>query len=100
MVASEAVAVPLLERFAVVWLEDSSQISLPEELAQRWQATGKQHTPQVPAGLKLHTALDRRSGQVWGPPLSDGRSADTQSPLREIRLPAGSLRLRDRGDWR
>jgi Transposase DDE domain len=99
MVVSEPVAVPLLERFAVVWLEDSSQISLPDELAQRWKATGNQHTPEVPAGLKLHTALDMRSGQVWGPQLSDGRTADTQSPLREIRLPAGSLRLRDRGYW-
>ncbi|HKV59638.1 MAG TPA: IS4 family transposase [Ktedonobacteraceae bacterium] len=99
VVASEPVAVPLLERFAVVWLEDSSQLSLPQELAQRWQATGNQHTRQVPAGLKLHTALDLRSGQLWGPQLSDGRTADTQSPLREIALPPGSLRLRDRGYW-
>lgn len=99
LVVSDPVAVPLLERFAVVWLEDSSQVSLPPELAQRWQATGNQHTPEAPAGLKLHTALDMRTGQLWGPRLSDGRTADTQSPLRQITLPPGSLRLRDRGYW-
>lgn len=99
MVASAPVAVPLLERFTVVWLEDSSQVSLPPELAQRWQATGNQHTPQAAGGLKLHTALDMRTGQLWGPRLTDGRTADTASPLREINLPPGSLRLRDRGYW-
>jgi len=36
----EAVDVPLLRRFAAVWVEDSSSVLLPPELVDRWRGCG------------------------------------------------------------
>ncbi len=86
----EAAPVALLKRFTAVIIEDSSQISLPEELAEVWSGTGGQ-----PAVLKLFVRWNVLSGELAGPVLTEGRQADANSPFKEQALPAGGLYLGD-----
>src|SRR5262245_36366716 len=57
LIAAEPVAIPLLARFAGVYVQDSTTIVLPESLAEIWRGCGG----SVEAGnaaLKLQLALD------------------------------------------
>jgi hypothetical protein len=94
--AAQAVPVSLLKRFEAVICEDSSTITLPDELAQLWQGCGGKPT-HTAAALKVHVRWDLKRGQMWGPKLTAGRTADRSSPLREHALPAGSLYIADLG---
>ena len=40
MIAAQPVAIPLLQRFSAVTIQDSSTIALPEELAAVWRGCG------------------------------------------------------------
>jgi Transposase DDE domain len=74
-------------------LEDSSTISLPEELAHIW--LGTQSTKQ--AALKLFVRLDLRHGTLQGPLLTAGRHSDKRSPLALEDIPVGGLSIADLG---
>ena len=70
---AEAAPVALLWRVRAVIVEESSRISLPEEVAAICSAgTGSQ------AGLKLFVRWHVRSGEVHGPLLTDGCQADAK----------------------
>jgi len=94
--AEEVMAPKLLRRFTAVVVEDSSTISLPDELVQLWQGCGgnQAHTQ---AALKLHTRWELKQGRLWGPALTDGRTSDHRSPLSHEELPEGSLYVSDLG---
>jgi hypothetical protein len=94
--AAQAVPLSLLKRFEAVIGEDSSTITLPDELAALWQGCGgtQAHTA---AALTVHTRWDLTRGRLWGPKLTAGRTADRRSPLREQALPQGSLSIADLG---
>jgi DDE family transposase len=96
VLASDPVPIPVLERFQAVIIEDSSQISLPDELQKQWRGCGgnQQHTK---AAIKLHVRWDLATGRLQGPLLSDGRLADQRSPLRSQGIPAGALYITDEG---
>jgi hypothetical protein len=98
LVAAEPIALPLLERFAEVVVQDSTLISLPEALAQVWQGCGNGTPHAGNAALKLQLALELRSGRLRGPSLHAGREPDVVATL-EHDLPAGALRLVDLGFW-
>ena len=87
---------PLLKRFAVVMLEDSSRISLPDELAPGWRgcAGNQSHTATAVKG-QVRWELVR--GELQGPKLSDGRTSDHGSPFHEVAAVAGSLYVEDLG---
>jgi hypothetical protein len=94
--ADQDVPVPLLRRFSNVIIEDSSSITLPNELAEQWQGCGG-HCDQGQAAVKIHVRTEMKRGQIWGPSLTDGRASDRSSPFNEVDLPPGSFYVADLG---
>ncbi len=94
--AAHDVPIALLRRFSAVVLEDSSSISLPDELAESWRGCGgnQSHTA---AAVKLHVRWELKRGRLWGPKLSDGRTSDHRSPFNEDEVQAGALYVQDLG---
>jgi len=99
LITAHAVAMPLLERFTAVWVQDSSTIVLPEALAAVWHGCGGTTTAKTAAALKLQVRLEWRTGQLEGPQLQDGRASD-RAALVPTTLPSGALWLADLGSWR
>ena len=95
VIAAAPVAVPLLRRFAGVYLYDSSTLALPAALREEWPGCGG----DAPSGaaLKLGVRLDLVSGALHGPVLGAGRDHDLSLPLGASALPPGALRLADLG---
>ena len=98
VVAAAPVAVPILNRFTAVYLQDSSTIVLPEALAEVWQGCGGTTSEHTAAAVKLQVRLELRTGQLEGPQLQDGRASDHEPALSTV-LPPRSLRLADLGYW-
>lgn len=96
VVTAHPVAIPLLQRFAGVYLLDSSTIVLPDELAAVWQGCGESLQQQTQAALKLQIQFDLSTGALIGPTLQHGRTADRQAP-RQTAFQRGTLRLADLG---
>lgn len=95
---ADPVALPLLERFTAVELEDSSVVPLPDELAILFRGCGGGNNDEKgtkSSGL-IFARLDMLRGVLTCSDLQEGRYADVKSPLREVR-PAGTLSIRDRG---
>jgi hypothetical protein len=94
--AAQAVPLRLLKRFSAVICEDSSTITLPDELADLWRGCGgtQAHTA---AAVKVHTRWDLTRGRLWGPKLSAGRTSDRSSPLNAEALATTSLFIADLG---
>lgn len=97
VITADPVAIPLLQRFSAVVLEDSSTITLPDELAGLFEGCGGSSQEGTQAALKLQLRLDLLSGGLQGPVLQDGRASDYASPLLEEPLSPGSLHITDRG---
>ncbi len=98
VLATDPVAIPVLQRFHGVYLEDSSTIILPTELAEVWSGCGNA-SGQGEAALKLNVRFEVVTGGLLGPFLTDGRSHDRKSALQGQPLPVGSLRLADLNYW-
>jgi Transposase DDE domain len=98
VVMAEPVAVPLLARFAGVYLGDSSIITLPTALAAVWPGNGGRGNASK-AAVKIEVGLDMLHGRLLGPLLEAGRVTDRGSALQAAPLPAGALRVTDLGYW-
>jgi hypothetical protein len=98
IVATDPIALPILDRFPEVVVQDSTLISLPEALVEVWQGCGNGTPHAGNAALKLHLALDLRSGRLRGPSLHPGREPDVCATLEDD-LPSGAVRLVDLGFW-
>jgi hypothetical protein len=98
IIAADPVAIPLLERFTAVSIQDSSTIVLPDTLAAVWQGCGGSTTSGTAAALKLQVRLELRTGQLEGPQLQAGRASD-RAALLPTTLPNGALWLADLGYW-
>lgn len=96
VVSAEPVAIPILNRFAAVIVQDGSTISLPSALAKVWQGCGN-GGDEPSAALKIQVGLDLRTGALQGPILQNGRSQDRTSPLQGPSGTAKVLRLNDLG---
>ncbi len=94
--AAHDVPVALLRRFSAVILEDSSSISVPNELAEIWRGCGgnQDHTA---AAVKLHVRWELKRGRLSLPKLTDGRTSDRRSPFNEEAILPGSLLVHDLG---
>jgi Transposase DDE domain len=90
-------ALPLLRRFAGVYLLDSSLVELPAALAEVWPGCGGRSLQQGKAALKLQACWELTSAQLQGLTLHAGRQSETHGPLAVQPLPKGSLRLADLG---
>lgn len=98
IVAADPVAIPLLSRFAGVYIQDSTRIGLPRTLAHLWRGSGNQHTKDgTSAQLKLSVRLDLASGAMSGPHLDHGITSDRSTSIQNQPIPAGALRLADLG---
>ena len=93
VISTEALAVPLLERFSGVYIRDSSVISLPKGLEKIWP--GCSTSAGSNAALKLHVRLELCQGQLAGPILAAGREHDSDSPFQSEALPKGAVRIGD-----
>ena len=98
IVAADPIVLPILDRFSEVVIQDSTVISLPEALAAVWQGCGNGNDHAGNAALKLHLALDLRSGRLRGPTLHNGREPDVTAAVAQD-LPPGAVRLVDLGFW-
>jgi hypothetical protein len=96
VIAAEPVAIPLLQRFTSVYIQDSSTIVLPSALVERWEGCGGS-SETGSAALKLQVQLDLSRGALHGPFLQAGRAADQTSPLQDAPIVAGALYLADLG---
>lgn len=96
VIAVDPVAIPLLQRFNGVFVQDSTVIPLPAALADEWAGCGNR-VPGHEAALKVQVRLDMSKGALEGPVLQDGRAHDRTSPLQAVPLPAGALQLVDLG---
>lgn len=94
VITAQAMAVPVLQRFNGVFLQDSSIITLPAALAEVWRGSGGSASP---AGLKLQVQLNYVTGALPGLVLQHGRAQDRNAPTQTLPLPEGALRLADLG---
>lgn len=96
-VAARPTAVPILNRFAGVYIQDSTTITLPDELVGVWQGSGEHGSHATVAGLKVQLQWDYTSGRLSQLVLQDGCAQDRDAPVQRAALPAGALRLADLG---
>ena len=96
IIAADPIAIPLLQRFNGVIVQDSSIISLPDALVQVWRGCGGSDGHHI-AALKLQVRFDLLTGTLQGPLLEPGRTNDRGSALQGAPLPVGALRITDQG---
>ncbi len=99
LISAKAVTVPLLQRFAGVYIEDGSTIRLPDALERYWRGCrgGNGQAKGTKAGVKLTLRLDLSAGTLYGPLLQDGRSHESTSLLQQLPLLKGALWIADMG---
>jgi hypothetical protein len=100
VVCAQAIALPLLQQFRAVFVEDGSTISLPPALQSVWRGCGGHGSQSATqAALKLTLRWDLLHGQLHGPHLQEGRRHELASLLHSQEMPAGSLWIADLGYW-
>ena len=93
-VASQRQALPLLQQFTGIYVQDSTWLSLPDELHEIWKGHPKKNHPKK-AGLKLHLRFDALTGGFQDFQLTDGITADLTAAKAADPLLEGSLQLAD-----
>lgn len=96
--ARQPAVLPLLQRFAAVYLQDSTTIKLPEELAAVWQGCGGSGGLGQ-AALKVEVRWELIQGELTGPWLEAARVNEHRSLIQTCPLVPGALRLADLGYW-
>lgn len=90
---------PLLDRFSHVYVEDSSVVTLSDQLAHVWHGVGGSKGMSS-SGLKLQVRLELNHGELDGPHLVDGRTHDNKaSKTYHDPFHSNGLYLRDLGYW-
>jgi hypothetical protein len=87
---------PLLKHFTGVYVQDSTWITLLDELHTIWKGASCR-TQKNKAALKLQVRFDVLTGTFQHFQLTDGTTADTKAEEHFQPLPKGSLRLADLG---
>jgi hypothetical protein len=96
VVAAQPLVVPLLARFGGVYLYDSTTLTLPSSLVEQFPGSGKGSNGLRPAALKCQVELELSTGALDFQ-IEPARQTDVRSELVRRPLPAGALRLADRG---
>lgn len=97
VIASDGVAIPILQRFTGVRVQDSTTIVLPDALADIWAGCGGSTPEHTASALKCGVQLDLLTGALSGLNLADGRASDQRLGIQHSPLPKGCLRLADLG---
>ena len=96
LVRARVGAIPLLCRFAGVYLFDSTVIALPDALAGEWAGCGGRVEQGSAAALKVQVVLELCRGTLLGL-LQAGRAQDRGSPTQGWDLPKRALKIADLG---
>jgi hypothetical protein len=96
LVAANTSLAPLLTRFTSVLLHDSTTITLPDELHDRFPGCGGSHGSGK-AAMKVQLQWDLRSGALPGVSIEAGRDCDYKTPLQTAPLPKATLVITDLG---
>jgi len=98
LVQTQRAAVPLLQRFGGVYVEDCTTVPLPAALAAHYPGCGgNDPAGRDQAALKIYVRLEVTHGQLTELALQPGRQPDVCAGQQAVRLPAGALRLKDLG---
>jgi hypothetical protein len=95
-VGSDKALAEILERFTSVTILDSTSITVPDSLKDRFPGCGGTYG-RGQAGFKLQTELDLRSGALSHIEIEAGNSPDSATTRQQVERPAGSLRITDLG---
>ena len=95
-VQADSALAPLVERFPAVILQDSTTITLPDALRERFPGCGGSYGGGQ-AAMKLQVQLDLRSGALNAVSVEAGKDCDQRTPLQSAPLPERSLRITDLG---
>ena len=93
-VANAPQVLPLLQEFTGVYVQDSTWVSLPDELHEISKGQPKKNHPHK-AALKLHLRFDVLTGGFQHFQLTDGMTADSTAIKASQPLREGSLQLAD-----
>ena len=97
VIASDPVAIPILQRFTGVRVQDRPTVVLPDALADHAQGCGGGSEHHTAAALTCGLQLDLLTGAYTHIDLADGRAADQRLPLNHAPVPPGTVRLADLG---
>lgn len=92
LISSEPMSVELLSRFAGVYLQDGTVISLPDSLQQHWPAGGREGQQ---AGLRVQVRMQMQTGQIVGMWLQPSKEAEQSGEAIHTPVPVGSLSVTD-----
>jgi hypothetical protein len=95
-VQADRTLAPLVDRFPAVHLLDSTSITLPAELADRFPGCGGSFGGGQ-AAMKFQVQLDLRHGGLDAVAIEPGKACDQRTPLQTAPRPAGGLRITDLG---
>ena len=93
---ADAAVTPLLGRFGGVYLDDCTQLPLPNACADRFPGCGS-YSGCGKAGMKVFVRLELRTGGIAHMDFHPARAADANIVNAAPELPPGSLHLADLG---
>jgi hypothetical protein len=96
IITAHPATIPVLTRFAGVYVEDSSQVQFPDALREQWSGCGGTEGTSG-AAVKLSVRLNLGTSELQGPVLAAGRLHDRVLATAHPPLPAESLYLVDLG---
>ena len=96
VVGSDRSLAPLLDRFTEVTVMDSTTLTLPDSMSERFPGCGGSHGSGK-AAVKYQVELDLRHGGLSHVEVEAGRTADGGSVRQYAARPEGSLRITDLG---
>ena len=91
LISAKPVAVDVLQRFAGIYLDDSTTIILPDELA---SGCGGSDDKNTQSALKLQIRWNFSTGALTHLALQDGRDSDQNAPMQQYLPPVGARRFR------
>jgi hypothetical protein len=97
VICSDGQVPELLSRFAGVYVQDGSIVSLPQELAERYPGCGGSCLQAGRSSLRLQVRWEMGRGGLQGPWLQAGRVAERSGEAIETPMPVGSLFIGDSG---
>ena len=98
-IMSDEPTIAVLERFDNVYIEDSSIVSLPEELVTEWHGCGNGTEGKGNSAIKLQVRWELKRGNLDGPHLFDGRLNDNKAVGAHREKEGNCLTIDDRGYW-
>jgi hypothetical protein len=95
LLTSQCAVPDLLARFAGVYLQDGSVISLPDTFAERYPGTGGNSPQAGRSSLRIQVRWDISQGGIDGLWVQAGREAEGKGEAQNLALPKGSLFIGD-----